>query len=263
MDAVFLLSGGLDSAVALAAVHTAEEKPRRSGKAAAGDPPAAAGARSARSIALTFDYGQRAARREIEAAAAMCALYGIEHRAIELPFLREVTRTALVDRARDVPRPDAAALDSAAAHESAKAVWVPNRNGVFIAIAAAHAEAAGIPRVIVGFNREEGVTFPDNTPEFVLVANGALAYSTLSKVKVQAPLGKLDKVEIVKHGRQMGAPIPLLWSCYLGGDEQCGTCESCKRLFRALEAAEAAAWFREERARARAASPVETSRAAS
>jgi 7-cyano-7-deazaguanine synthase len=229
VDAVFLLSGGLDSAVALALAQP-----------------------SARSIALTFDYGQRAARREIESARAMAARAGIEHRAIELPFLGEITRTALVARAAELPRPDAAALDSAAAKETAKAVWVPNRNGVFIAIAAAFAEAAGLKHVVVGFNREEGATFPDNTREFVACSNAALAFSTLAKVKVHNPVGKLDKLEIVQRGREAGAPIPLVWSCYEGGDEHCGTCESCRRLFRALEAAEARAWFEGERSRARA-----------
>ncbi|HVY62513.1 MAG TPA: 7-cyano-7-deazaguanine synthase QueC [Planctomycetota bacterium] len=225
MDAVILLSGGLDSAVALA---LAQPGPR--------------------SLALTFDYGQRAARREVEAARAMAARAGIEHRAIDLPFLREITRTALVARSADLPRPEPGALDSEAARETAKAVWVPNRNGVFIAIAAAHAEAAGLRHVVVGFNREEGTTFPDNTPEFVACSNAALAFSTLAKVKVANPVGKLDKVEIVRKGREAGAPIALVWSCYEGGAEQCGTCESCRRLFRALDAAGARAWFDAERA---------------
>jgi 7-cyano-7-deazaguanine synthase len=234
MDAVVLLSGGLDSAAALALVL------------------AAAAERDGRGLALTFDYGQRAAAREIEAARAMAARYGIEHRAIELPFLAAITRTALVARDAALPRPDPAALDAPGpSRETAKAVWVPNRNGVFIAIAAAHAEAMGLRQVIVGFNKEEAATFPDNTPEFVAVQNGALAYSTLSKVKVRNPVGALVKSEIVRRAREAGAPLGHVWSCYEGGAEHCLACESCRRFERALEAAEAGAWWREERRAAR------------
>ena len=229
--AVALLSGGLDSAAALSLAE--------------GGPESIV-------LALTFDYGQRAAAREIAAAKAMAAALGIAHRAIELPFLRSITRTALVNRSAEVPRPDAASLDAPSAHDTARAVWVPNRNGVFIAIAAAHAEALGAGRVIVGFNREEGATFPDNTPEFVARTNGALAYSTLAKIVVENPVGSLGKEEIVRRGRASGAPLHLVWSCYLGGEEQCGTCESCRRLFRALDAAGERAWFTEQR-RARSA----------
>ncbi len=226
-----LLSGGLDSAVALALA--AEAGP------------------GALALALTFDYGQRAAAREIDAARAMAARYGVAHRAIELPFLREITATALVERAAALPRPSARDLDAPdAARESARAVWVPNRNGVFVAIAAAHAEALGASRIVVGFNKEEGATFPDNTPEFVAACNGALAYSTLSRVEVVNPVGALVLDEIVRRGRAIGAPIERVWSCYEGGPEHCWTCESCRRLARALEQAGATEWFRAARAAA-------------
>jgi 7-cyano-7-deazaguanine synthase len=128
---------------------------------------------------------------------------------------------------------------------------VPNRNGVFIAIAAAHAEAAGLRRVVVGFNREEGATFPDNTPEFVARTNAALALSTLSTVEVVNPVGALDKVEIVRRGREAGAPLGLVWSCYHGEPEPCGACESCRRLFRALDAAGAREHYHLDRAKSR------------
>jgi 7-cyano-7-deazaguanine synthase len=231
MAGVALLSGGLDSCVAFALAH--------------GDGGVA--------LALTFDYGQRAARREIEAARAIAARFGVAHRAVEIPFLGEITATALVARDRDVPRPARADLDSARAHETARAVWVPNRNGIMINIAAGFAESLGADRVVVGFNREEAATFPDNSEAYVAAASAALGLSTLAKVRVVAPTGALDKVAIVRAGRKAGAPIELVWSCYLGEAEHCGSCESCLRLERALDAAGEARWFEEERRRARAA----------
>lgn len=219
MAAVVLLSGGLDSAVAFTLAH-------RGGGVA---------------LALTFDYGQRAVRREIEAARAMADRFRVPHRAIEIPFLGEITKTALVARDREVPLPAVADLDSARAHETARAVWVPNRNGIMVNIAAGFAESLGAEAVVVGFNREEGATFPDNTEAFAAAASGALAFSTLSKVRVLAPTGALDKAEIVRAGRAAGAPLDLVWSCYLGGERPCGACESCSRLRRALAAAGAKA----------------------
>jgi len=227
---LLLLSGGLDSTVA-AALAVADFGVTQ---------------------ALTFDYGQRAGRREVDSAAAIARRLEVAHRVIELPWLAAATRTALVDRRAAIPQPSPHDLDSPAAHETARAVWVPNRNGVFIAIAAALAEGAGIPRLVVGFNREEGTTFPDNSEAFVAATNRALSFSTLAGVEVVNPVGALDKVEIVRLGREVGAPIPLVWSCYLEGEEHCGTCESCRRLERALDLAGATTWFRDERARARA-----------
>src|SRR5204862_304097 len=83
-------------------------------------------------------------------------------------------------RDAEVPRPAAADLDSARAHETARAVWVPNRNGILVNIAAGFAESLGAASVVVGFNREEAETFPDNTLDFAAAATAALGFSTLS-----------------------------------------------------------------------------------
>ncbi len=213
--AVCLLSGGLDSTVAFHVARGVRE-------------------------AITFDYGQRAARREIEAAGAIARRASVPHRVIPLPWLSDVTHTALVDRAAPLPRPAPSDLDSpSAAAETARKVWVPNRNGVFVNVAAAIAESIGVDRIVVGFNREEGATFPDNSEAFVAAANAALAFSTVGPppVRLESPTGALDKVAIVRLGRETNAPLELVWSCYQGGDEPCWTCESCRRLRRALDGA--------------------------
>jgi 7-cyano-7-deazaguanine synthase len=229
MAAVVLLSGGLDSAVNL--------------KAAADE----VGVQ----VALTFDYGQRAAAREVAAAAAMARAVGAPHRVIALPWLAEICTTALVNTAQDLPRLTAAQLSDAAVlgGETARAVWVPNRNGVFLNIAAAFAESAEAPTVVTGFNAEEAATFPDNSADFVAAANAALAYSTATQVRVMSYTQPLAKPEIVRLGREIGAPLELIWACYRGGEEHCGECESCARLERALRAAGAWGWFLAQRRR--------------
>lgn len=216
MKSVVLLSGGLDSAVSLAcALQESTVK-----------------------LCLTMDYGQRAAAREIGAAAALAAYYNLEHKIIELPFLKQITSTALVNEEQAIPAPGLADLDDPfAAGESAAAVWVPNRNGLFINIAACFAEALDCNLIVAGFNREEAKTFPDNSIPFVEGINKALAHSTRNRVRVLSYTQRLDKADIVRLGQKLGVPWQFIWSCYYGGKTMCGECESCRRFFRAMGAA--------------------------
>ncbi|MBE0466956.1 MAG: 7-cyano-7-deazaguanine synthase, partial [Candidatus Desulforudis sp.] len=117
--------------------------------------------------------------------------------------------------------------------DSARRVWVPNRNGLLINVAACFAEALGCSRIVVGFNREEARTFPDNSRHFVDAVNHSLTYSTLTEVRVVCYTQFLDKAEIVSLGRRLGVPWSLVWSCYRDGEQACGKCESCRRLERA------------------------------
>ena len=173
-------------------------------------------------LALTFDYGQRAARREITASRAIAKSLRAPHRAIRLPWLGEVTGTALVNRKRALPR----AIDG---HRSAAAVWVPNRNGVFLNVCAAFAESLGAKWIVTGFNAEEAATFPDNSEAFVRAANHAFSFSTANGVKVVSYTARLDKAAIVRLGQKHGVPLEKTWSCYEGGRHPCGNCESCLR----------------------------------
>jgi 7-cyano-7-deazaguanine synthase len=185
-------------------------------------------------LCLTFDYGQRAASKEMKAAEALASHYQVEHMVIDLPFLRDITQTALVRDDLELPQPDRAGLDDfATSSAAAAAVWVPNRNGVFINVAAAFAESRHCGLVVTGFNLEEAATFPDNSQEFVIAASHALGFSTMNKAKVVSYTQRLDKVEIIKLGLKLGVPFKHIWSCYRGYDKMCGSCESCQRFKRA------------------------------
>ena len=216
-----LLSGGLDSTVALALAL--REGPVR--------------------LALTVDYGQRCAGREVEASRRIARDRDVEHRVVDVRFLGALGGNALVDPKRPLPKPGESDLIGAAAQRSADAVWVPNRNGLLVNVAAAFAEALGVDRIIVGFNAEEGETFPDNTAGFLEATNAALVYSTRGRVRLASPTLTMRKAEIVIEGRRAGAPLEWVWPCYESGEMPCGACESCVRFERALRDAGLAGSF--------------------
>jgi 7-cyano-7-deazaguanine synthase len=212
--AVALLSGGLDSVVATALWL-------EGGNTVA--------------LALTCDYGQRAAAREAETAARFCARRGVPWRALALPWLGELARrtgSALVDPAAALPAGTRARPGDA---RSAAAVWVPARNAVLLAAAAAHAEALGAGAVLAGFNREEAETFPDNSAAFVTAATQFLGLGTRGAVRAVSPTQGLDKPAIAAAARRLGIGPADVWSCYRGDRAPCGRCESCLRSARAWE----------------------------
>lgn len=199
---IILLSGGLDSLVSLGLGGYSVE------------------------LALTFDYGQKSAKYEIDASKKICDFYNIKHKVIELDWLKNITHTALV---ADVDLPDK--IDE----NSAKNVWVPNRNGLFLNIAGSFADGEDYDYILIGANKEEAGTFSDNTQTFVDRVNAEFEYSTNKRPKVVAPLINYDKNDIVKLALKNNIPLNLVKSCYAGGEKHCGKCESCIRLKNALK----------------------------
>jgi 7-cyano-7-deazaguanine synthase len=118
--------------------------------------------------------------------------------------------------------------------QTALKVWVPGRNIVFTAIATSFAEAEGASAILVGWDQEEAATFPDNSQEFLEAFNQVLEVGALDEIAIKAPLINLNKTEIVKLGAKVEAPLHLSYSCYLGEERHCGTCESCMRRKRAF-----------------------------
>lgn len=194
-------------------------------------------------VGLTFDYGQKALQREIGAGIAICRHYDVKHRILRLPLYDEIKVSALIDPQRPLPRLSEEDLENhATVVESAQAVWVPNRNGVFINHAAVVAEDLMANWIVAGFNKEEAQTFPDNSLEFIKAINQSLKYSTQNKVELVAPMAEKTKKEIVQWAIENKVDLSPVWSCYLGEDRMCGACESCLRLRRALHDAEALEW---------------------
>ncbi len=211
MNSVVLLSAGLDSTVAFK--HAYDQ--------------------CREVLCLTFDYGQQAAAKEIECAARICSKFGVPHEVIELPWIARFS--GALAGTSELPQIAEHELDSEKAVDTARGVWVPARNLIFMAIAAGYAENYDYDFITVGLDFEEARTFPDNTREFVERFDRVLEYGTLSHPKINAPLIRMNKVDIVRLGILNGAPLELSWSCYRSGDLPCGRCESCLRRARAFE----------------------------
>ena len=237
-SAVILLSGGLDSYVSLAAAlkgYLSVDKNSSAAQNKTQENGAQNEAQETREsfdikLALTFDYGQRAVGDEIEASKKIAKAYNIEHRVIKLPFLAEISNSALNNKNAELEF-------ETLGKESAKAVWVPNRNGLFLNIAACFCDTFGYEAVIIGANKEEAGTFPDNSSEFCNILTKGFKYSTNAHPVVVAPLINLEKFEIINLALKLGVDLKLLKSCYNntnGAKKHCGTCESCKRLKSAI-----------------------------
>lgn len=205
--ALILLSGGLDSLVALG--HTK--------KLADYDT----------DLAITFDYGQKSAEKEIHSSKSICEHYNIQHKVIKLDWLKEITKTGLV---ADTKVPES----GFGTRESANEVWVPNRNALFLNIAGSFCDALGYKYIVYGANKDEGETFPDNTETFRENITELFKTSTLVHPRVLAPLINYHKDDIVRIAVEDSVPLEYVWSCYNTGDKHCGRCESCNHLKKAL-----------------------------
>lgn len=213
---VVLLSAGLDSSVNLYAALKS----------------------SAVQLALTFNYGQRAARKEIECAKVLTKLNQIPHLVIDIPWLKNLGNSSLTQKDGRIPTGKKVSLDNKKISEkSAKTVWVPNRNGIFLNIAAGYAESLGAGTIIPGFNVEEAATFPDNSFDFIRATRKSLSYSTANQVDVQCYTINMTKLGIVELGKTLMVPFQHTWPCYVDHVKWCGECESCQRARRAFKAA--------------------------
>ena len=185
--------------------------------------------------AITFNYGQKAFNQELKASKNICEKMGWRHEVIELPWLSKISTSSL-NTDEEIPEVDENDLDDLdKSSETASNVWVPARNTVFTSIALSYAESIGAEIIIVGWNGEEGETFPDNSKEYMDEFNELISVGSPDKIRIEAPAINLNKEEIVELGVEVGAPMNLSYSCYKGGDEPCGVCESCMRRKRAFK----------------------------
>jgi 7-cyano-7-deazaguanine synthase len=175
-------------------------------------------------VALTFDYGQRH-RVEIDRAGRIADRYDADWLVVTLDA-SQWGGSALTDPSMHVP------VDGVDA-DAIPVTYVPARNLIFLSVAMGVAEARDVDAVYLGVNALDYSGYPDCRPEFVesfqRTASLALKRGVEGRpVEVRTPLIDLTKADIVRLGVEVGAPLELTWSCYLGFDRPCGECDACR-----------------------------------
>jgi 7-cyano-7-deazaguanine synthase len=209
---VVLLSGGLDSATALAWARE----------------------RGFRCYALSVAYGQRHSAELTAAARVAQALGAAEHRLMHVD-LGSLGGSALTDSAIAVPEQGGAGIP---------VTYVPARNTVLLSLALAWSEVLGATAIVIGVNAIDYSGYPDCRPEFIAAFAQLAHLATKAGVEGQmlsvlTPLLNLSKAEIVREGVRLGVDYGLTVSCYQA-DEQgraCGRCDSCRLRRQGFESA--------------------------
>ena len=203
MKAVILLSGGLDSATALAMAKD----------------------QGYECYALSFNYGQRHAAELNAAAKVVNAFNVIEHKTIDLD-LTQIGGSALTDNNIDVPE---------SATEGIPVTYVPARNTIFLSYALAWAEVLDINNIFIGVNAVDYSGYPDCRPEYIQaferMANLATKASVEgTKLTIHTPLIDLSKADIIQQGNKLDVDYALTISCYQVNEDggACGVCDSCR-----------------------------------
>ena len=201
--AILLLSGGVDSATALALA-------RSEGFAC---------------HALSLDYGQRH-RAELAAATRVAdALGAVEHKIIRVD-LTMIGGSALTDPSIPVPETPS---------DGIPVTYVPARNSLLLVLALGWAEVLGARDIFIGVNALDYSGYPDCRPAFIRAFQSLADLATKAGVEgrgfhIRAPLIEMTKAEIIRRGAELGVDYGLTVSCYQADDQgrACGVCDSCR-----------------------------------
>jgi len=194
--AVVMLSGGLDSAVALFWAR----------------------AEGLDVLPISIEFGGRP-RRELEAVdrivKAAAGVAPLER--LPIPFVRLAgDLPAYRGTTRPVPYG-----------------YIPMRNLLFFTLAAYHADGHGARYVVGGQLKEDAQEFPDASVTYFgqmndLIKRSTNGWSRAGPPEVLLPLAGLNKEDVIRIGAKLGVPFELTWSCWVDGDRPCGACVSCK-----------------------------------
>lgn len=221
--AVVLVSGGLDSATALAIAQDA----------------------GFGCHALAVDYGQRHAA-ELAAAKRVADAAGVLLNVVRVD-LRAIGGSALTDDIA-VPTGDDRENDgdagSAAGARGIPVTYVPARNTVLLALALGHAEVLGARHIFIGVNAVDYSGYPDCRPEYIAAFEQMAGLATKAGVegrptRIHTPLIDLTKADIIRRGVRLGVDYAETVSCYQAdaGGRACGACDSCRIRRQGFEAA--------------------------
>jgi 7-cyano-7-deazaguanine synthase len=197
--AVVLLSGGIDSTTLMyALVEKYEVWP------------------------LSIDYGQKHVR-ELQSARDVCLARGDwllqRWQCFDLSNFPSLVESVLTGKG-DVP-------EGAYDVDTIKVMVVPNRNMIFLSLAAGYAESIGAEYVAYAAHHNDAAVYPDCRPEFAKSVAETIQLGTGGNVSVLAPFIHFTKAEIVKLGKGLNVPFQKTWSCYKGEALHCGACPTC------------------------------------
>jgi len=176
--------------------------------------------------ALTVLYGQRHAR-EVRSARALTRYYKIPHHTVLHLPLAPLLSSALTDRNRPLPA-------RRRAGGRIPSTYVPARNTILLSVALGYAESHRLGTIYLGANAIDYSGYPDCRPEFLRAFEHLARLATKAGVergetiRIETPLLRLSKAEIVRLGERIGVPWGLTWSCYAGGRAPCGACDACR-----------------------------------
>jgi len=214
MKAIVLLSGGLDSAVA---IYLAKSK-------------------GYEVYALSFSYGQKHTK-ELECAKNIANKVGAkEHKIVNLA-LNSWGGCSLTDDSMEVKTGDAERSDI-------PDTYVPARNMVFLSVAASYAEAVKAQDIFIGVSQVDYSGYVDCRQEFIEAMEKAinqgteLAVEQKKPIMIHAPFINMTKAEEIKMGLELGLDFADTWTCYKGGEKPCGECDSCLLRLKAFEEAD-------------------------
>ncbi len=209
MKALVLFSGGVDSTTCLALAvreYGAEEV-----------------------LALSVFYGQKHTK-EIEAAKAIAAHYGVAWKTLDLSLIFADSDCSLLKgSSQEIPK-ESYAEQLSKTEGSPVSTYVPFRNGLFLSSAASIALSNGCQVIYYGAHSDDaaGNAYPDCSEAFHEAMHQAIYLGSGNQLHIEAPFVNWTKAEVVKKGLELGAPYHLTWSCYEGGERPCGVCGTCR-----------------------------------
>ena len=178
--------------------------------------------------ALTIHYGQKHFK-EIEAAKKVAKFLKIHHKVLNISQVRElISSSALTDSNIKIP-------ETHYTNETQKITVVPNRNMMMLSIAAAWAVNMKADFLAYAPHYSDYAIYPDCRDTFTQPLAEAIKQGNYHKVKLLTPFMYFTKGEIVALGKKLKAPYHLTWSCYKGGDKQCGRCGTCQERIEAFK----------------------------
>lgn len=176
-------------------------------------------------------YGQKHAK-ELECANKVAKFYGVKHYELDLSSIMKYSNCPLLKGSTEKIKHESYAEQIEENGEGMVSTYVPFRNGLMLSSVATLAMSI-YPNeeveIYLGAHADDsaGRAYADCSEEFTDAMKEAIYVGTYEKVTVKAPLVNMTKADVVKTGLKLKVPYELTWSCYEGGEKQCGTCGTC------------------------------------